>query len=217
MYRTFQKTCHIAQGNNAPNDFGSNSGSPFSDEGLLVQNPFNSILTSKGCGYGMYDHSDTTNADLLAHGWSPLTFSQLNGVYKHDFMEYFNNNNGLTSLLTWRSNNCCFSFGELDDQYLTLNTDEYYNDTRRCIVFPASASIECNPVEGYPAGTRYIWHSNTACYVEDYVDELGLPTANVVFGLANTCHQSHNPGIWKRCRNLINGIRTLVSINTTGS
>ena len=149
----------------------------------------------------MYDHSDTSNAYLLGQGWSPLTFAELNGAYKYDFMDYFNNNNGLISLLTWSSSNCCFSFGELVDQYLTLITNGHGNDTSYCAVFPAfSMSSECNPAGGYPAGTKYIWYNYAGCHNgEYYVDELDV--ANVAFGLTNLCSQANNPGIWKRCGN----------------
>ena len=47
----------------------------------------------------MYDHSDTSNAYLLSEGWSPLTFAELSGGYKDDFVRYYNENSGLYTLL----------------------------------------------------------------------------------------------------------------------
>ena len=185
------------EGNEAVNDFGS--GSPFSDQGLSLSlhNELNSILTSNGCEYGMYDHSDTSNAYLLGQGWSLLTFTELSGSCKDDFIEYFNTNGGIYSLLTWSSSNCCFAYGELTDTRLRLTT----GDTGSCYVYPAiGSSYQCNPSGGYPQGTLYNFFSYGACHNGQlYIYQ--LTGNNVTFSTTTICATANNPGIWKRCAN----------------
>ena len=61
------------------------------------------IFTSRGCEYGMYNHADSTNSQLTGDGWNAVTFAELSGEYKDDFIEFYNTNGGITSLLTWSS------------------------------------------------------------------------------------------------------------------
>ena len=142
----------------------------------------------------MYDHSDTSNAYLLSQGWSLLTFAELSGNYKDDFIRYFNENSGIYSLLTWTSTNCCFAYGELTNTRLTMTT----GSTGYCHVFPAiGTSSQCNPIGGYPQGTLYNFRSIGDCHNgESYVTSLA---DTVTFGTTTVCLEGNNPGIWKRC------------------
>ena len=149
------------------------------------------------CEYGMYDHSDTSNAYLLSEGWVPLTFSELSGAYKDDFIEYYNANDGLYSLLTWSSTNCCFAYGELTDTRLTMTT----GIAGTCHVYPAiGTTTQCNPGGGYPQGTKYNFRSYGSCHNgQSYVTH--ITGNNVTFGTTSWCSEGNNPGIWRRCGN----------------
>ena len=46
-----------------------------------------------------YDHTDSSNSQLLNEGWVPITFDELSGDYKDDFISYYNLNGGLEALL----------------------------------------------------------------------------------------------------------------------
>ena len=152
------------------------------------------------CEYGMYDFSDVTNAMLLSQGWSPLTWSELSGSYRDDFISYFNANEGLYSLITWNSNSCCFSFGELDDAQLVVSHPTV--DVNFCMIWPGLGSgSQCNPAGGYAAGVKYNWYSANSCHNGEQVVTNIDP--NITFALTTVCTSlnNNNPGIWKRCGN----------------
>ena len=153
------------------------------------------VLASAACEYGMYDHSDTTNSYLLGEGWVPMTSTELSGAYKDDFIEFFNTNDGLESLLTWESSNCCFQYSDLTDTRITLAT----NGQSDCHVYPGTGtSFSCNPSGGYPQGTKYTFYSTSACHNgQNYIDF--ITANNVTFGTTSICNTANNPGIWRRC------------------
>ena len=156
------------------------------------------ILTSRGCEYGMYNHADSTNSQLTDDGWSAVTFDELSGEYKDDFIQFYNENGGITSLITWNSNNCCFAFPESSDSRLTINVGD---DDVNCYVYPAIGTVvsQCSPSDGYTAGTKYTLFSLNRC--DDNGDQFfeTIPTSGVTFGTTTQCTQADNPGIWRRC------------------
>ena len=153
------------------------------------------ITDNVECEYGMYDHTDSSNSQLLSEGWVAVTFDELNGDYKDDFISYYNSHGGLEALLTWNSGNCCFAFPESDDVQLTLNLGSTRTD---CHVYPEiGGNIICNPSSGYQQGTVYSLHSQNEC--NDGSEHFTTIPSDVVVGTTNVCQRNRNPGIWRRC------------------
>ena len=91
--------------------------------------------------YDMYGPSDSINSQLLSEEWIAVTFDELSGDYKDDFLSYYNSNGCLKELLTWSSGNCCFSFPESDHVSLTMNI----GTRMHCHVNPEiGGNIVCN-------------------------------------------------------------------------
>ena len=148
------------------------------------------------CEYGMYDHSDSSNSQLLSEGWVPLTFDELSGAYKDSFISYYNLNGGLKALLSWSSGDCCFSFSESNDVQLTINLGSTL--TEYCHVYPQfDGNQACNPSGGYTQGRIYSFYSPSAC--NDGTQHFNTIPSDVTIGTTDVCQPSNNPGIWRRC------------------
>ena len=63
----------------------------------------------RDCMFGMYAYGDSSNSYIVDNGWRLLSFDELNDL-KLEFIDYYNNNNGIPSLLTWDAEVCCFIF-----------------------------------------------------------------------------------------------------------
>ena len=113
------------------------------------------------CEYGMYDHTDSSNSQLLSQRWPAVTFNKLSGHSKDDFISYYNLDGGLEALLTWSSGNCCFLFSELDDVQLSMKVRSTRTD---CHAKPEiGENIACNPSSGYQLGKIYSLRSQNEC------------------------------------------------------
>ena len=99
-----------------------------------IDNVKGQVSTSSGCEYGIYDHTDSSNDQLLGDGWVPVTYADLSSTYLDDFIEFYNTNGGLPLLITWSSSNCCFAFSELSDTRLTINVFSFSLYFRWCFI-----------------------------------------------------------------------------------
>ena len=143
----------------------------------------------------MYDHTDSTNAQLTNDGWAAVTFAELSGSFKLDFIEFYNANGGLPALLAWNSNNCCFSFPESNDVQLTISVG---STTTNCYIYPSiGTSVQCNPFSGYVQGTVYSFYTPGACNSgSQYYTSI---STSATFSTTTVCSRANNPGIWRRC------------------
>ena len=156
---------------------------------------FSFFLLIVECEYGMYDHSDSSNSQLLSEGWVPLTFDELSGGYKDSFISYYNLNGGLEALLSWSSGNCCFSFSESNDVRLSMSVG---SPITHCYVYPEiDGNVACNPSGGYTQGRIYSFHSINDC--NNGSEHFTTIPSDVTIGTTNACQRSNNPGIWRRC------------------
>ena len=144
----------------------------------------------------MYDHTDPNNAQLTGNGWSAVTFAEISGTYKSDFIEFYNANGGMPALLSWSSSNCCFSFPEFNDVQLTINVG---GASTSCYLYPTiGTNVQCNPFGGYIQGTTYSFFTPIRCNSGSQFYTT-IPTSGTTFSTTTVCARFRNPGIWRRC------------------
>jgi hypothetical protein len=122
--------------------------------------------------FGLYDL-----AVAPAGGWHQLSADVLN-QYKEEFVNHYNTNNGIDSIDTFQSGNCCMSLaGGLK---ITIS------DTKYQFQFPANeaGAIACNPAGGYATGNKYKFYLAPK-----------LSVAQTFAGQA-ACTTNHNPTIY---------------------
>ena len=153
--------------------------------------------TPHECMFGIYDYTDSSNYYIVVNGWTLLTIDKLNDL-QSQFIDYYNNNNGIPVLLSWHADDCCLTFGDYSFWGIrTIYESSNYSDYKIC---PEEVDYDfgCNLTFDFYKNTSYVIdrvHTNT-CF-------LSLNSSVDIFTAQNIAlctSERHNPGIYvKNC------------------